>query len=325
MFSKLGILLLTTYFLGTVNCQDASESVNAALEKAQEIASQNGINLNLTNLNGLNLTSLNISALPIGKAEDALREKCTKNGGSYDDAKDAGMKLIACTKDIVNFNTLQQEIKDNTYNGDLDKVFKKYCKKQPTVEKCLKDFAEKIEPCLEPVEKQTKQTLDKITKKILDFVCFKEGDRIAMFVAAKGPECFKEKVSELRQCGNKTFSGYAKSVAFNPADGIAGAVQQATSLFDPEKLPLLVFDQERCSNLQSFQKCSVEELELCEDPTPANLIDSIFNYIKKVTPCEQLLKGGSPQAAALTMEQNSASKNSAFAAILLAAIAAIFA
>jgi len=40
----------------------------------------------------------------------------------------------------------------------------------------------------------------------------------------------------------------------------------------------------------------VAELEKCKDSTPANIVDSIFNYIKKVTPCEKLLKAQSAAA-----------------------------
>ena len=38
-----------------------------------------------------------------------------------------------------------------------------------------------------------------------------------------------------------------------------------------------------------LQDCVVKELETCEDPTPANIADSLFNFVKRVTPCEKLL------------------------------------
>lgn len=41
--------------------------------------------------------------------------------------------------------------------------------------------------------------------------------------------------------------------------------------------------------MNSLQACVVNELEKCPDPTPANIMDSIFNFIKRVTPCENLL------------------------------------
>ena len=38
-----------------------------------------------------------------------------------------------------------------------------------------------------------------------------------------------------------------------------------------------------------LQECVVKELETCEDPTPANIADSLFNFVRRVTPCEKLL------------------------------------
>lgn len=55
-------------------------------------------------------------------------------------------------------------------------------------------------------------------------------------------------------------------------------------------------------NISSFQTCAVAELEKCNDPTPANIVDSIFNFIKRVTPCENLLNA---QSAAATGTQPS--------------------
>lgn len=41
--------------------------------------------------------------------------------------------------------------------------------------------------------------------------------------------------------------------------------------------------------MHRLQACVVKELENCADPTPANLVDSIFNFVKKVTPCQTIL------------------------------------
>lgn len=57
-------------------------------------------------------------------------------------------------------------------------------------------------------------------------------------------------------------------------------------------------------DMTSLQACVVAELEKCSDPTPANIMDSIFNFIKRVTPCENLLNA---QSAAATDPQSSSS------------------
>lgn len=41
--------------------------------------------------------------------------------------------------------------------------------------------------------------------------------------------------------------------------------------------------------MERLQGCLVRELEKCQDPTPGNIVDSLFNFIIKVTPCNNLL------------------------------------
>lgn len=71
--------------------------------------------------------------------------------------------------------------------------------------------------------------------------------------------------------------------------------------------------------MDKLQTCVVTALEGCEDPTPANLLDSIFNYIKKVTPCEKMLGDGPLPPQAQTMS-SSAARNVGFAALAVAAL-----
>lgn len=42
--------------------------------------------------------------------------------------------------------------------------------------------------------------------------------------------------------------------------------------------------------MERFQQCAVNVLEKCTDPTPANVLDSLMNFVKKVTPCQNLLR-----------------------------------
>jgi len=56
-------------------------------------------------------------------------------------------------------------------------------------------------------------------------------------------------------------------------------------------------------DINKLQNCVVAELEKCPDPTPANIMDSVFNFIKRVTPCENVLA----ESAAATDTQSSAS------------------
>lgn len=85
----------------------------------------------------------------------------------------------------------------------------RYCRKRTIAIDCLKNFTQKLEPCLEAKEIEGEQTFVNIFKNLLDFVCHKDGDQIALFIAEKGPECFNDKKDKIIQCLNTTFSVYA--------------------------------------------------------------------------------------------------------------------
>lgn len=40
-----------------------------------------------------------------------------------------------------------------------------------------------------------------------------------------------------------------------------------------------------CRDVADLQKCVVKVLETCTEPTPANIVDSMFNFVRKMTPC----------------------------------------
>lgn len=37
--------------------------------------------------------------------------------------------------------------------------------------------------------------------------------------------------------------------------------------------------------MDSLRSCSVAALEKCEESTPSNLVDALFKFIRKETPC----------------------------------------
>lgn len=75
----------------------------------------------------------------------------------------------------------------------------------------MENFTNVLEPCLEPKEIEGKRTFVKIFKNLLNFVCYKDGDQIALFIAEKGPECFNERKDDIITCINSTFFGYLPS------------------------------------------------------------------------------------------------------------------
>lgn len=72
----------------------------------------------------------------------------------------------------------------------------------------MDNFTVAIEPCLDEKEIANKRTFVNIFTNLLNFVCHKDGDQIALFIAEKGPECFNDKKDGLIHCINSTLSSY---------------------------------------------------------------------------------------------------------------------
>lgn len=48
--------------------------------------------------------------------------------------------------------------------------------------------------------------------------------------------------------------------------------------------------------MADLQKCVVQVLETCTEPTPANIVDSMFNFVRKMTPCANFKHDDSKRA-----------------------------
>ncbi|XP_026461883.1 27 kDa hemolymph protein-like [Ctenocephalides felis] len=215
---------------------------------------------------------INTADLP--KQEEAkklFKEKCRKNSGgdeAFEKASTATEDLKACILSQINVEIFKKEVEDAKPTGDLDLVFKKYCRKSPDIKQCVFNFTATLEPCLEPKERENKRVLETVASSLADFICFKEGDRIALFIAEGGPECLQSKQEMIKSCFNSTMGKYAP-----------------TETPTIENLPKLLLDAEQCQDIQNLQQCIVTELEKCEEPTPANIVDSLFRFVRKQTPC----------------------------------------
>lgn len=233
--------------------------------------------LNLGNLAGnLSLPGnlpVNISNVPtVEEGERIFEEKCKKMGHreAYQAAQAGKDELQECFKSLVNVTELQAEMEQAKPTGDLDTVFRKYCRKSPQFQQCVTNFTALIEPCLNEEEKENKDLIQNITDSILKFVCFKEGDRIALFIAEGGPECLSANQDAIQTCANQTFT--------------KNLPKETLSV---DNLPSLVFGEEQCRDMTDLQDCVVKALETCSEPTPANIVDSMFNFVRKMTPCSK--------------------------------------
>lgn len=52
-----------------------------------------------------------------------------------------------------------------------------------------------------------------------------------------------------------------------------------------ENLPTFVIKEENCDDMDKLEKCVVFELEQCKESTPANLVEALFRFVRKETPC----------------------------------------
>ncbi|EZA59545.1 hypothetical protein DMN91_010702 [Ooceraea biroi] len=288
--------------LGLFRCTHSQENLPSADDVLQQVSGIVGDIPELKNLN--------TSAIPsVEQARNLFKEKCTKNGGpdAFENAQRAQVEMTDCIRTLINITELEAEMEKYKPTGDLDIVFKNYCDKRTTLRACVYNFTNTMEHCLDEREKENKKIVMNITDSLLEFACFKQGDRIALFISTGGPECFQEKQQELQDCANKTFSSYLPK---SDASGFIGL----------ESLPTLNFETKECMDITNLQNCMVTELEKCKDSTPANIMDSILNYIKKVTPCEKLLKA---QSAAATGTSVSFHVSNAFSTVAVLSIIAI--
>lgn len=111
----------------------------------------------------------------------------------------------------------------------------RYCGKRETATGCMENFTAVLEPCLEEKELEGKRTFVKIFKNLLNFVCHKEGDQIALFIAEKGPECFDQRKDDIINCMNSTLFDYLPSEKDIPKE-----------IPVPTELPELVMGQKQC-------------------------------------------------------------------------------
>lgn len=279
------VLCILFGFLGYGKTQENLPSAEDVLQQASNLVNHPDIN------------NLNISAFPsIQETTNLFEQKCQKNGGpnAFQNAKRAQSEMEQCLKSLINMTELNAEMESAKPKGELDEVFKKYCRRSPIFKNCVNNFTTAIEPCLEEKERENKKIVLNITESILNFVCYKEGDRIALFIAAGGPDCFQSKQQEIQDCANATFGSYIPTT-----DPTTGALPTLNSL------PSLIFDDKECTDMNNLQDCVVRELEKCSDPTPANIMESIFRFIRKVTPCERLLV--KVRSAAVTREESKSS------------------
>lgn len=86
---------------------------------------------------------------------------------------------MTCFNNIVNVTALKEEVDEAKKRGAMEEVFGKYCKRKGDLLHCVDDLKDSLGKCLYDGEKDTLKTVTNITTSLLDFMCYKDGDRIA--------------------------------------------------------------------------------------------------------------------------------------------------
>lgn len=236
-----------------------------------------------------NIEQFNASTIPaLEEGEKLLREKCMKNSqlnNSYELTVEAKKDFEVCVKSLVDITELKKEIDEAKPKGDVDMVFKKYCKKSPDFKECVLNFTSTIDECLDEGEKDSKKILQSVTEALLSFVCHDEGDRIALFYSEGGPDCLMDKKEAIQHCLNTSFSKYMPNGEPNLAS-----------------LPAFKFEEDQCKSMSELQVCVVAELGKCGEPTPANIIESLFEFVRRSTPCSKFKSAQVQKSVASSLE-----------------------
>ncbi|KAH8269882.1 hypothetical protein KR044_000173 [Drosophila immigrans] len=222
------------------------------------------------------------------------REKCKKVTGSdnstlYKDIEDAAVTLGSCLSALANFTAVQEEMDAARLIGELDTVFNKYCKRIPDAEACVKAFNAKVKPCLTREEQRQQAIMMRLANSLLGFACSRGGDQLVLFVAERGPECLEANKEAITHCMNRSFHQYL------PKNG------EVTDLMSS---PELLFSPTHCVDLQSFEACVVHHLEQCTDITPANIVQSIFRFVKNETDCKAWMDARANERPVLLASSN---------------------
>uniref|UniRef100_V5I8Q2 Hemolymph protein n=1 Tax=Anoplophora glabripennis TaxID=217634 RepID=V5I8Q2_ANOGL len=186
--------------------------------------------------------------------------------------------------------------------GSMDEVFGKYCNKWPSIYACLDNVTLTARSCMDDKEEVAFNKSLQIVSELQEFMCFKDGDRLAMFVAEGGMECVNEQKDGIQKCINETVGEKIP----DPED------------FSVASLPTFLFSRRDCEDFDNIRACVNKELEKCKNTTPANIVDAFFKFLKKHMPCGTTeVRGASPVQSEPSWAAKSFSASSLFTVVVL--------
>ncbi|CAG9761085.1 unnamed protein product [Ceutorhynchus assimilis] len=207
----------------------------------------------------------------------AIKQRCEEKGktDTYDRLKVAINETRKCLETKIDPTKVKDELEEAKKTGSMDEVFSKYCNKRSEYKECILKTVNVTKECMDESESNAVDTVIRVIEEIGDFACYRDGDRLAMFIAEGGSECVSSRSEQIKTCINETLKIDTSSISF-------------TSL--PTNLPNWKIDKKKCDDLKTIQDCVVTDLEKnCKDTTPANIIDALFKFVKKTT-CKNIKK-----------------------------------
>lgn len=205
-------------------------------------------------------------------------ERCLEVGGQsvLDRYGEEQEKLLYCVIQQFDFVEIQEEIEEKKKVGDLDEVFKKYCRQHvSTVRSCLTSFLDVSRLCLRPQERPGLNVTLGMVDSAIEFVCHNSGDRIALFMSYDGVQCVVDHKDEIMSCINRS------------VPEVLNAKQNMRS----KKMHFYVFQQENCRKGDAIIECVEASLMKCSDPTPSNLVNGLMQAMREDTPCATAAEG----------------------------------
>jgi len=181
--------------------------------------------------------------------------------------QDSLHNLYFCISSKINVANLFKEMEAATPIGALDEVFTQYCDQIPELMNCAEKVTDAMSVCLGDQGKEDLKTFVGVVDAALEFLCYKGGERIAIFLAEKGSECLVSSVDRLMGCLNESLPSFT-----NVLDNM-------------HSLNLSIYDPANCKVEVQVKGCVVDALKSCSDPTPSNVIEGLMNSMERATPC----------------------------------------
>ncbi|XP_046423499.1 uncharacterized protein LOC124181210 [Neodiprion fabricii] len=272
---KIFVAFLFVHLIAGILCSEATKPKNAL---HPEILVESYINM----LSALRFYRLDYFGEAI---KQAVIDKCKKNGGpkAFDDAKESLLSVQNSIDSLIN-DTVNQVQLVGSESWNAQEQIPRLCDKFMTVLNQTKPALNSVGPCLDEAERASANISYNMIFAGGDFFCGNNGSNLVSFYTARGFEC----VANLprRNC----------SVQMPPRD-IAVLTDGARMAGAPWSYESSHPGLDECRTMRTIKICTAERFSGCEQPEPANLMNSAFDTSEKAGGCENILNAEASSAA----------------------------